>query len=295
MICAKCGTTFDSNFCPNCGASSQNNNFTKKLYYCTNCGTETESKVCKKCGLKNRKKYNYCYWCGSATSTDASICTHCGEKLPKYTKTKIFAIINVVLMAQVAFAGIIAFIGGLATKDRDIMGIGLFCISLSVIPSFILLYLPTIHITIKKMIYSKEPIFNNRHRRSAKLFTALIIISSILITLALCFCSVSITVSQPQKATAQSDLQVSLEDKATKAAKIVLQNQLKNPTSLIVNNTKVSSNGVDDNGNLKYIITIDYSAQNGFGGYNRDTYTVNLTYKIKESRFYLGNTKINTD
>lgn len=295
MICTKCGTAFDSNFCPNCGTSSQGNNITKKLYYCTNCGTITESKVCKKCGLKNRKKHNYCYWCGTNINIDASICTGCGEKIPKYTKTRIFAIINTILMAQIAFVGIIAFIGGLATKDSDVVGMGLFCISLSVIPSLLLLYLPRIHMAIKKKIYCKEPTFNNQHKRTARLFTALIIVLSILITFTLCFCSVGIAVSQAEETSTQSGQQDSLNDLATKAAKIVLQNQLKNPSSLIVNNTKVTPSGIDDSGDLKYIVTIDYSAQNGFGGYNRDTYTVNLTYKVTERKFYWGNTGINTN
>lgn len=46
---------------------------------------------------------------------------------------------------------------------------------------------------------------------------------------------------------------------------------LKNPNSLIVNNICESAEAVEDADNCYYQITVDYSAQNGFGGYNRDT------------------------
>lgn len=56
-------------------------------------------------------------------------------------------------------------------------------------------------------------------------------------------------------------------------AESVLKNNLKNPQSLQVHSTKITVDFEYDNYHF-YNITIDYSAQNGFGGYNRDNYDV---------------------
>lgn len=60
-----------------------------------------------------------------------------------------------------------------------------------------------------------------------------------------------------------------------------LRNSLKNPTSLIVNGYNYSTN------DGYYQLYIDYSAQNGFGGYNRKTYycEVNWTTGAIQSEF----------
>lgn len=55
---------------------------------------------------------------------------------------------------------------------------------------------------------------------------------------------------------------------------------LKKPNSLIVNNISESAETVDDTENYYYQITVDYSAQNGFGGYNRD----NTVYYVKADK-----------
>ena len=94
---------------------------------------------------------------------------------------------------------------------------------------------------------------------------------------------------------ANKDNTESLNDSAIKVAKAILQNNLKNPRSLQIHSADVTLAGIDDDYNQIYIVTIDYSAQNGFGGMNRDTYTIKLVYKFRENEFYYGNVKINVD
>ncbi len=48
MKCAKCGTEYEGNFCPNCGA--------KKGLVCTKCGAEYEGDFCTNCGAKTVKQ-----------------------------------------------------------------------------------------------------------------------------------------------------------------------------------------------------------------------------------------------
>ena len=54
--------------------------------------------------------------------------------------------------------------------------------------------------------------------------------------------------------------------------KLKAQN-FKNPNSLQINNTDIG-NEFDDEEYYYYKIIVDYSAQNGFGGYNRDAFEV---------------------
>lgn len=48
MKCRKCGTEYEGNFCPNCGA--------KRALVCTKCGTEYEGDFCPNCGAKTIKQ-----------------------------------------------------------------------------------------------------------------------------------------------------------------------------------------------------------------------------------------------
>lgn len=122
----------------------------------------------------------------------------------------------------------------------------------------------------------------------------------------LCFVLAAFLSISPIFLDAQRDAQVptanetkndgeSFNDSAIKAAKTVLQNNLKNPSSLQIHSADVKLKSIDDNHNPTYVVTLDYSAQNGFGGMNRDTYVVTLVYKIEEGKFYCGNVKINID
>lgn len=68
--------------------------------------------------------------------------------------------------------------------------------------------------------------------------------------------------------TARED-NVNYAEMAAAAVKSALKDRLKNPESLQVHSTDLDSTYEDDN-NYFCVIVVDYSAQNGFGGYNRE-------------------------
>lgn len=64
--------------------------------------------------------------------------------------------------------------------------------------------------------------------------------------------------------------QVSYEEMAVAAVETALKDHLKNPESLQIHSNNIDDRYEDDSACF-YTIVVDYSAQNGFGGYNRDT------------------------
>lgn len=64
---------------------------------------------------------------------------------------------------------------------------------------------------------------------------------------------------------------VDYEGLAVTAAETSLKDHLKNPESLQIHNIITENDGYEDDSVYFCAVEVDYSAQNGFGGYNRDT------------------------
>lgn len=78
---------------------------------------------------------------------------------------------------------------------------------------------------------------------------------------------------------------------AIKYAETTLKSKLKNPDALQIHDTSVMSS-FEYGDYFYYNIKLDYSAQNGFGGYNRDTYDVNVKVsKTNEKASEVSNTE----
>jgi len=78
-------------------------------------------------------------------------------------------------------------------------------------------------------------------------------------------------------------------NEATEAALQVFHDEvnLKNEDSFVLNDSKVTyQNSYNGNDNLALVtVVLDYSAQNGFGGMNRDTYTVKLVFNYAHGTY----------
>lgn len=83
----------------------------------------------------------------------------------------------------------------------------------------------------------------------------------------------------------QSDQVFDLNDLTYAFIEDEIKSVLRNPASLQINDMQIDTNQiVEDNEKLYYSVTVDYSAQNGFGGYNRE-----------ETEFYICISKNNNN
>lgn len=88
-------------------------------------------------------------------------------------------------------------------------------------------------------------------------------------------CSCSVVALPENTATDNETIQgyndTDYEGLAVTAVETSLKDRLKNPESLQIHNIITESDGYEDDSVYFCVVEVDYSAQNGFGGYNRDT------------------------
>lgn len=272
MMCQNCKREYEGNYCPFCGIPSTTmNNLQKGNLFCTNCGKPNKHNICLKCGVKNNTTHNYCYYCGNIITNKASICINCHEPIRGNILVRVLAIISLCIFP------IWLLIVAMGTEN--------FLCTLFVLLSA----LPMLFVTFP---IGQNLIRRISHKKRWTRFWLFLLCFILSFTLAVTPLFMDISNDNSIQST-QNNTDKSLDDTAIVAAKVVLQSKLKNPQSLTINNSEVQITGNDD-GNIKYTVTLDYSAQNSFGGFNRDTYTVSLTYNVTEGDFYWGNTKIIT-
>lgn len=73
------------------------------------------------------------------------------------------------------------------------------------------------------------------------------------------------------KGTVEETVLPNYEEMAVASVETALKNRLKNPESLQIHSANLADDYFEDDTTFLGTIVVDYSAQNGFGGYNRDT------------------------
>ena len=217
------------------------------MKYCTNCGKESTKRICPHCGVKQNSIHNFCGWCGQELNENAVICPNCQTKVYQGIMEKIIKVIGRILLV----VSLIFIVMG----DTEVKIQGIFLLAAA------LILMPFLSNIIGMA-------FGNKYKKT--------LLSSIrLIAAAVIVCAGFTVVSIPSE---PPSIKSRVYDEAID---VFHQNvRLKNEQSFTVNSySTITDENYNDSENLtRYIITIDYSAQNGFGGMGRDEYTVGLLY-----------------
>ena len=227
-----------------------------KQKFCTNCGRAIHTKICPYCGFKRKTSYQFCEWCGAKIDPNAKICTYCHETIKTGIGSKIVNILGICFSCYLLIASI-----GVILLNKRYLSAVLFLLTA-------LLLLPPIKNFIKNITHKKLKIrpFLTWGRRG-------LVIILFLAALLTWVYGLSYTL---------------YNEDAIKAAIVVFHEnvELKNEASFVVNDSKVIC--LDDNAseNKKVTVILDYSSQNGFGGMNRQSYTITMIFDPTSGSYY---------
>ena len=201
-----------------------------------------------------------CRNCGKQVPLSAGVCSECGYNVSSFLE-KILRLINIIVMAV---SLICAFVGILA---GNIWG-GIILAS----------------ITILSIVF----VFRNCQIAKIKKIFGGAFLQRLVAVVIYCILPVIIFIGFGVWGTLDNSV-VSPKGAAESYVTRELKEDLKNPDSLKVHSSKVISE-FEYGEYFYYNISIDYSAQNGFGGYNRDTYE--RLVKVRKSDSYATSVSI---
>lgn len=222
------------------------------MKYCTNCGNVYSKKICKVCGVKQNSTHSFCEWCGGAVDSNAAICVNCKEKIKT---NKITSVIQGIISIIMILFFILSIIGTTSWISR---------IGWSIT---ILFLIPFSKKIIRKLTFQKSLLRNI-------MYTCRIFIIGISIIIGASFYETQFEIQKAE---------------ATAAAEIVFHEKvlLKNEESFVLNDSDVTYEAKSDSDNIYIVwVEIDYSAENGFGGNNRDTYNTQLYFDSNNGQYY---------
>lgn len=265
MYCSNCGNKIDDNdkFCRSCGKSvlsnaneivvedntvTQADSSATQPPYCTNCGKSVGPlKICPSCHLKTKKSYKkYCRYCGGII-TENKKCKDCGSpgKI-SFAETIIRFFITILFVVNYVYAAGCIFVAKMIVEGITVL-IGTLLV----------------HI----FIYRKKSIQNIKikllHKNARKTKLSLIYVGVFFSMFLILILSAAVSDSPLGN--------FSNNSQAVSYSENIVRKTLKNPSSMKINKSKVEESFTTDDGWTYYKVVIDYSAQNGFGGYNRDT------------------------
>lgn len=262
MYCKHCGAEISeaSRFCESCGTdlteavADDNNKITydKNSLYCTNCGEKIgKLRDCPKCHLRTKKNYkSYCKYCGGKIENKK--CLQCEISCNKSP----FEILGkVICMAVYAYSILLSLFMLSTLYERDGR------LGVNIVPSltlFILTIIIAIFFNGKRIDLIKKRFNFDKTKRRIVLSLIYILVPIIAFCASTAYCMKVTEFNDDHRAYAVTAVENDLRGK------------LKNPDSLEVNG--VSSYYTEDESYYYYFVVVDYSAQNGFGGYNRNKY-----------------------
>ena len=229
--------------------------------FCTNCGKETSQKTCEHCGVKKYTTHSFCEWCGNPVNANAEICPACKEKIGK--PSRLSSILGIIFFSL--FVVVYSFDEARASNT----------LSIFLLFVCIVLVLPVTKGIIRNLTFDKP----------AKSILRVVINSIRIMLVIFLFCA-----SIVNSTTTDVSYEI-YKNEATAAAEVVFHEEvaLKNESSFILNDSDVTylTEPYNDNDNLRLVtVVLDYSAQNGLGGYNRNDYRIKLIFDTSTGKYY---------
>ncbi len=264
MYCSKCGNKIEDNdkFCRSCGNSIIITNdkpvdssvptpltsTQTSAPFCTNCGEAVgKSKICPRCHLKTKKNYKkYCRYCGG-TVGEKKKCSVCGS-LARISVIE--TIVRFFITALMVFFYLFA-LGDIFLNKQIVVGL------ITLIGTLV------IHI----FVYRKKQIkkFKTKlvHKKARKLLLSLIYVGIFIGLIAVPLIGTALNNSVIGEYVDNS--------RVISYSENIIRQTLKNPSSMKINNSSVEESFTTDDNWTYYKVVVDYSAQNEFGGYGRNT------------------------
>ncbi len=239
------------------------------MKYCTSCGEKSIHKICKSCGIKKNKEHKYCAWCGAPLNENAALCTNCGIKVKPNIVTSIIGTLVGILLLFLDSLFILCLV------DRDPIGYNYNALIITTIITTVsaILCFPFVGKFIKGLFVK-----NKLQRKIAEILR-IVVIALLMYIGAISFLHAFPGIDW-----------VTSEDATNAAVTVFHENvNLKNEDSFVLNGSQVYSDDEPYKGydNLRLVqVVLDYSAQNGFGGTNRENYTVTMYFNTSTKHYY---------
>lgn len=231
------------------------------MLYCRNCGIETTKKICPGCGNKSKDGENYCGWCGNKVDKNAVKCPQCQEKLKAGRGEKFLKFVCII-------AAIVFLFMGLSRISNDSVVTGILFVAAG------LLLLPPVGNLIKNLTSGNKAV--------KKAFSVIRIIVVVIVAI-ICMVTPKDTYEGP------TEYKVYDKDATEEAVEVFHQRvPLKNEESFVLNDSDVTVETPYEGDANKALVTVvlDYSAQNSFGGMNREEYTVKMRFDYTTGEYW---------
>lgn len=230
------------------------------MIYCTSCGETGDAKICESCGVARGTKHNYCGWCKSEIKEGAAICLECKERVKVTKGVRLRKVLDILIAMFLLYLSVVAFTDDAKKTSSYLIAIILLCLAIFHLPYF-------------RELIKRKTIGNKKKRIAIHAIKGIV-----------CFIIFI-------NAMASSEIEVTYSvatTPATKAAVVVFHEEvtLKNVDSFVVNDSVVRAGEPNEEGVVTVTVTIDYSAQNGFGGLNRDNKDIKLLFSTESGGYF---------
>ncbi len=245
------------------------------MKYCTNCGVKSKKKFCDACDAKRNTSHNFCGWCGEAIPEGAHRCKNCKEPIKESAGAKVgrvlFAVIEFLLFAFCLLNAVL----WAHDLPYTIQYAGSSVVRAVIILVLFLLSALVVFPLVRGWVRSATP--GKKGRR------ALINALRVILAVALLWGGVYMGFVTNDMETDVNQWGHSIKAEALET--FHERYALKNEDSFVLNDWRYKE-VLSDTGDVYYIVTLDWSAENSLGGMTRQETVITLCYDEETGELY---------